>query len=70
MSKPCPIQRRVTQVPTGPSVVPGRTQMMLGTRVMNTWNQTTKRFETQTRFGIALGTNGAMVFRFNQSKLI
>lgn len=61
--KQCPI-------PQGPWLAAGRTQMMLGTRVARTWNQTTKKWEVMTRAGITEGTNGGKVFRFGPSKLI
>lgn len=63
MSKECPI-------PQGPWLVAGNTNMMLGVRVMKTWNATTKKFETMVRPGICSGTNGGKTFRFGPSKLI
>lgn len=61
--KQCPI-------PAGPWLVAGRTQMMLGVRVLKTMNKTTGLVETLVRPGITKGTNGEKVFRFSSSKLI
>jgi hypothetical protein len=68
MPKPCPSLAR--QIPEGPWLAAGRTQMMLGVRVMKTWNPTTKEFETMVRPGISKGTNGEKVFRFRPDQLI
>lgn len=63
-------QKKFPPVAEGPWLVAGRTQMQLGVRVLNTWNQTTKQFEQQVRPGLPTGTNGGKQFRFGQSKLI
>lgn len=65
-NKECP----VGNIAEGPWLAAGRTQMMLGVRVMKTWNPTTKQFETMVRPGIAYSATGNKWFRFSPSKLI
>jgi len=61
--KQCPL-------PQGPYLAAGRTQLMLGTRLIRTFNRTTGQIELQVRPGIQQGPTGEKIFIAGPSRLL